>query len=64
MNRSSQRLTQLFNQLNRRLKSLDEKEQFEASNERSGGVEQKGRDQTRPPDIEISNTDPVINVIY
>ena len=48
MNRSGQRLTQLFNQLNRRLKSADEKEQFGVRGERTGGVQQKikRRDQT------------------
>ena len=55
MNRSGQRLAQLFNQLNRRLKSADEKGQFGVRGGRItiGGVQQKikRRDQNRPSDM-------------
>ena len=55
MNRSGQRLAQLFNQLNRRLKSADEKELLGVRGGRItiGGVQQKikGRDQNRPSDM-------------
>ena len=55
MNRSGQRLEQLFNQLNRRLKSADEKELLGVRGERItiGGVQQKikRRDQNRPSDM-------------
>ena len=57
MNRSGQRLAQLFNQLNRRLKSADEKEQFGVRGERTGGVQQKieRRDQNRPDTSSTTN---------
>ena len=49
MKRSGQRLTQLFNQLNRRLKSADKEEQLGGSGERIGEV-QKIKDQNRQLD--------------
>ena len=49
VNRSGRRLTELFNQLNKRLKSTDEKSQLSGvRGERREGVQKKMRDKPTP----------------
>ena len=61
VNRTGQRLTQIFTQLDRRLKSLDKKEKSSEVIGHEGGddIHQKRRGdiRVRPPDSETTSTD-------
>ena len=61
VNRTGQRLTQLFTQLDRRLKLLDEKEKSSEVMGQEGrdDIHHKGRDDNRPPDSQTTSTDKV-----
>ena len=51
VNRTGQRLAQLFTQIDRRLKSLDKKEVI--GHEGGDDTHHKGRDDIRPPEKEV-----------
>ena len=58
MKRSSQRAKEIFNQLDRRLKSVEDKNRSEVIGE-EGGVEKQQRQKTRglpPPDMSSPTT--------
>ena len=55
VNKAGQRLTQLFTQLDRRLKSQDKKEKF--SGQKRDDIHHKRRGDNRPPDSQTTSTD-------
>ena len=65
VNRAGKRLTQLFTQLDRRLKSQDKKEKSLEVIGHEGGddIHHKRRDDNRPPDSQTTSTDIITLIV-
>ena len=62
VNRLSNRIQKIFNDLQRRLKSADQKEQSEGGGEGRGGVQGKKSKGRGPHDRETSSTSNTVSV--